>query len=81
MTLILQTTILLFGSKGLLLPPLILPSSKNMPAIIEEFYDLVKIEDKDGIKDIVEAIDGLTEISKLKALLEILLKNPDEKRN
>ncbi len=41
---------------------------------------LLNMEKKDGIEDIVEAIDSLKDICKGKELLKILLKNPGEKK-
>ncbi|HAW49384.1 TPA: helicase SNF2 [bacterium] len=57
---------------------LLLREAGSSPYALRE--TLLKIEEKDVVEDIVRAIDGLTEISKMKALLEILLKNPNEKK-
>ncbi|MEW6103341.1 MAG: SNF2-related protein [bacterium] len=57
---------------------LLLREAGSSPYALKE--TLLKIEERDSIKDILVSIDGLFEISKPKALLEILLKNPNEKK-
>jgi SNF2 family DNA or RNA helicase len=41
---------------------------------------LLKMSQGDGVKDIINAMDSLTEISKGKAVMEIIRKNPSEKK-
>ena len=41
---------------------------------------LLKMDNKDGVKDIIEAVDSLKDISKGKTLIDLLIKNRDEKK-
>lgn len=41
---------------------------------------LLNMDNKDGIKDIIEAADSLKDISKGKALIDLLIKNRDDKK-